>query len=87
MVTDEEIIRLWNGLSDAEKKEAAIRMYRMGENAGISAFEKELLADETIETALKVFGWGRGKKSATITTRAIMREAARIAKEKAQKQN
>jgi hypothetical protein len=47
--------------------------------------ERELVSDATIEKALHIFGWDRRGKSSVITVRAVMREAARIAAEKASK--
>jgi len=87
MASDEEIMRLWKNFADKTKQpEAIIQLYRLAEKEGkeeqLTALEKELTADSTIEAALKTFGWGRGKKESTITTRAIIREAFRLAKEK-----
>ncbi|MEK6953573.1 MAG: hypothetical protein AABX01_01080 [Candidatus Micrarchaeota archaeon] len=84
MATDEEILQLWEKLP--KKKERAqdiVRLYRLAESAGrqeaVLALEKELLLDATIESALKTFGWGRNSRASIITTRALLREAARIA--------
>ncbi len=90
MATNEEIIKSWNSMPKRMKQdEAIVQFYRTAEAAGrqqaISAVETELLSDSTIETALSSFGLGRKKKASTITTRAVMREAFRIAKEKAEK--
>ncbi len=90
MATDEEILKLWGG--SAKKKEdaqAIVRLYRLAENTGrqegSSALEKEILTDATIEAAYGLFGFGKRDKRSTITQRAIMREAFRIAREKAGK--
>ena len=91
-MTDEEIIHFWSSFSKNMKPaEAVVSLYHHAENAGrqagISAVEKELLSDSTIEEALQSFGLGRKKKASTITTRAIMREAFRLAKEKTKNRN
>ncbi len=90
MTTNGEIMKLWGSLPKSiTQDEAIVQFYRAAEAAGrqqaISAVEAELLSDSTIETALSSFGLGRKKKASTITTRAVMREALRIAKEKAEK--
>ena len=90
MATDEEILRLWATLSKTGKSdESIIRFYRLaeyaGRQAGLSAMEKELLTDATLEASTEAFRWGKRSKASTITLRAVMREAARIAKEKAGK--
>ncbi len=90
MATNGEIIKMWNRLAEGAKQdEAIVQFYRAAEAAGrqqaISVIEAELLSDSTIETALSSFGLGRKKKASTITTRAVMREALRIAKEKSEK--
>ena len=91
MATDEEILRVWGSLPNKMKRdEAVIRLYRAAEeagemaarSAGIAAIGKELLSDATLEAAMNSFGWGRRDKRSTITMRAVMREALRIAKEK-----
>ncbi|MDO8633745.1 MAG: hypothetical protein Q7K34_00440 [archaeon] len=83
MATDEEVMQLWNSFSGMKQPEAIIRLYRLaedsGKQAGILTLEKELLSDATIEKALQNFGWGRRMKSSTITVRAIIREATRLA--------
>jgi len=90
MSTDEEIMQLWKGFpKDLEPAQAIARLYRhaeeTGRTEGILAIEKELLLDATIESAIKTFGWGRSSKASIITTRAILREALRIASEKLKK--
>jgi hypothetical protein len=92
MATDEEILRLWGTLPKTEKSdEAIIRLYRIAEDAGrqagLSAMEEELLSDATIKASTEAFRWGKRSKASTITLRAVMREAARIAKEKAGNRN
>jgi len=90
MATDEEILQLRASFPAKTKPdEAVIRLYRAAGNAGqqaaLSAMEKELLSDATIESALKTFGWGRRNRTSLITMRALMREAFRLAAEKAGK--
>ncbi|MFA6048410.1 MAG: hypothetical protein WC792_00490 [Candidatus Micrarchaeia archaeon] len=90
MATDGEIIQLWKSLPEKTRNtEGAIKIYRLaedaGRNEGISAFEKELSSDATIETALKTFGWGSRFKGSLITLRAVLKEAGRLAREKAGK--
>lgn len=91
MATDGEIIRMWESLpKDLKPQEAAAQLYRIAQEAGkkdcLAALEKELLSDATIEEATGLFfGLGRYKKAGTITQKAIMREAFRLAKEKARK--
>jgi len=90
MSTDEEILKVWNGFSEPEKKKnAVISLYRTaeeaGRQAGLAALEKELLSDDTIQDTLKNFGWGRGSKAGFITQKAIFEEATRRAMEKARK--
>lgn len=95
MATEEEISQLWNSFPKKLKQEEAIvRLYRLaekeGRQAGMSAMEKELLSDATIEAALQAFGFGRHKRDSVkragiITQRAVLREAIRIAIEKMKK--
>ena len=91
MATDEEIIQKWKSIAgEKEKAMAIIGFYRAAEDAGklsgrqaaVSAMENELLSDATLESAIAAFGHGRHDKRSTITMRAVMREALRIAKEK-----
>ena len=49
--------------------------------AAIGRMEKELTSDATLEASLKSFGWGKSRLS-IITLRNVMKEAARLAKEK-----
>ena len=84
MATDGTIIQSWKKFSETmSPTDAAVRLYRLAEEAGkqesLRAMEKELLSDEVIESALKTFGWGRGKKSTIVTQRAILRRAIRLA--------
>ena len=90
MASDEEIIQLWGSFPKKKaRSEAIIGLYRMAEDAGkqvgLSALETELLSDATLESAMNSFGWGRRDKRSTITMRAVMREALRIAKDKTEK--
>ena len=86
MATDGDIIQLWNSFPNKGQPEAIVRLYRLGENMGIAAMEKELLSDSTIEAATKAFfGMRKHSKAGIITLRAIMREAIYLAKEKAGK--
>ncbi len=90
MATDEEILKLWKNTSGNGKQEQAkaiIEFYRLAEKEGVERLEKELLSDATIDAALKTFGWGRGDKRSTITTKAVVRETLRLAREKAGKQS
>jgi len=87
MASDEEILQLWKRLSEKLKGPDAITgLYRnaqgTGRQEGILAMENELVRDETVEKALKGFGWGKNNRAAVITTRAVIREAAGIAKGK-----
>jgi hypothetical protein len=84
MATDTEILDLWNNPPIRMKKEEAIISFyhqarKAGAQEGMLALEQELLTDATIETALKTFGWGRGRKESLIATRAVLRGAIQIA--------
>lgn len=87
MATDEEIKKLWGGLS--KDPGGAVTLYRIaekeGKQAGIFELEKELLSDATLESAAKVLGWGKGSRMTTIASRAFFRAALDIAKEKVEK--
>jgi hypothetical protein len=61
------------------------KQFKHGFEAGISAMEKELLSDATVEAALQPFGWAHTDKRTLITLRAVLREAIHLAKEKAGK--
>ena len=92
MASDEEIIKLWGSLPKGSKQaEIIISLYRAAEKEGrqeaILALEAGLLSDASIEAAMQTFGWGRKDKRSTITMRAVMREAIRLAKEKAESEN
>jgi hypothetical protein len=82
MATEEEILSLWGKPADAKQRANILRFYsaavEKGKQEGIAALEGELTNDAAIDAALKNFGWG-GKKAATITTRAVIRETIRIA--------
>ncbi|MFH1471249.1 MAG: hypothetical protein ABIF01_05855 [Candidatus Micrarchaeota archaeon] len=87
MATDDEIKRLWKNFPDKTgETDAIVHLYRLAENegkqAGISAIEKELLSDSTIEAAMRTFGWGKNKKASIIASRALMRTAIDVAKKK-----
>ncbi len=58
------------------------KQFKRGFEAGISAMEKELLTDATVEASLQPFGWAHKDKRTLITLRAVLREAIRLAKEK-----
>jgi hypothetical protein len=47
--------------------------------------EKELQSEPIAQASMQPFGWGHKDKRSIITLRAILREAARLAGEKARK--
>ncbi|GEM_PF-2074803 len=90
MATDKEIRQLWDSFSEKMKQpDTVIHFYRHAENEGkqegLLEMEKELVSDSPIEAAIQVFGFGRRNKAGTITQRAVIREATRIAIENIKK--
>ncbi len=86
METDEEILKFWKSFPKKANCGEVAEFYRAAKLAGkkelLGDLEKELASDETIESAMQLFGWGRKSKASTITLRAIVRELLRIARQK-----
>lgn len=88
MTSNDEIVKMWEDFPGGKgREEAVISLYRLAESSGrldgILAMEKELLSDATLEAAMQTFGWGRQKRASIVTLRAILKEAANIAMDKA----